>query len=47
MRKINSFMVDAVEDMKAGDESWRVKALLVLYGLGGAVINVAIFQALG
>lgn len=47
MRRIHTFMEDAVNDMKAGDESWRVRSLLVLYGLGGAVINVAILTVLG
>ncbi|MBW3672346.1 MAG: hypothetical protein KY432_11830 [Acidobacteria bacterium] len=47
MRTIHTFMEDAVKDMKSGAESWRVKSLLVLYGLVGAVINVSIIQALG
>lgn len=46
MKKINTFMEDAVTDLRAGDQSWRVKTLLALYGLGGAVANVAVVQAL-
>lgn len=46
MKKINTFMEDAVSDMKAGDQSWRVKTLLALYGFGGAIANVAVLQAL-
>ena len=46
MRTLHTFMEQA-EDMRAGSESWRVKALIALYALGGAVINVAILQALG
>ena len=46
MRKIHGFMEHAVEDMKAGQESWRVKSLIALYALGGAVINITIITAL-
>ncbi len=47
MRKIHVFMEHAVEDMKAGQESWRVKSIIALYAFGGAIINITILKALG
>lgn len=46
MRKIDTLVKDTVRDMRAGNQSWRVKTLLTLYGLGGAIINVAVLQTL-
>ncbi|MDX1583817.1 MAG: hypothetical protein R3338_09485 [Thermoanaerobaculia bacterium] len=47
MRKIQTLMDHTINDLRRGDESWRVKAAVVLYALGGAVINLVALALLG